>query len=239
VGDCIAIIYTSPILTSLFSWPLLGEALPREFPLQVILVVAGTVLILNPSLLLPQTDTAGVEPPKDYSLVWASLLVCSLCPIVTRKTKDCSWIEVEFVNAAFAAVFLNPLLLGSQYAAFGILPEIPSTAPKEAVLIILAAMGSFLGIAMETKGYQLAEAGKASMFRYIEVPFAYVLQALGTSTPVSTDAILGSGLIIASCVLGVVGQRLGACFLGVRDRGCNQGMSKESADTDITAALQA
>lgn len=165
--------------------------------------------------------------------------MCSLCPIVTRKTKDCSWIEVEFVNALFAAAFLNPLLLGIQYAAFGIVPQIPATAPKEAVLIVLAAVGSFLGIAMETKGYQLAEAGKASMFRYIEVPFAYILQALGTNAPVSTDAILGSGLIIASCVLGVIGQRLGACCLGVRERSCNQGMGKESADSDITAELQA
>merc|ERR1711920_988528 len=73
--------------------------------------------------------------------------------------------------------------------------------PTEVGLIVLVAVGSFVGIAMETKGYQLAEVGKASMFRYVEIPFAYVLQHLGTSAPVTSQAVLGSTLILASCVL--------------------------------------
>merc|ERR1711924_16871 len=71
-------------------------------------------------------------------------------------------------------------------------------------LILLAAAGCFIGLAMETKGYQLAEAGRASMFRNAEVPFGYVLQHFGTNSPLSVKALAGSLCILVSCGLGVI-----------------------------------
>eukprot|EP00931_Biecheleriopsis_adriatica_P041793 TRINITY_DN23842_c0_g1_i2.p1 TRINITY_DN23842_c0_g1~~TRINITY_DN23842_c0_g1_i2.p1 ORF type:complete len:336 (+),score=60.78 TRINITY_DN23842_c0_g1_i2:26-1009(+) len=213
IGDCIAIIYTAPILVSLLSRCILGEALPRVFPLQVVLVIAGTLLIADPPFLHADSISGSATSsgqPKDYSLVFAALLLASITPIVTRQTRDCSWIEVEFVNAAFASAVLNPALLCLQYAVYGVLPEIPPAAPAEAGLLLLAALGSFVGIAMETKGYQLAEAGKATMFRYVEVPLAYALQHFGTAAPVAPRAILGSVLILASCGVGALMQDVGA-----------------------------
>merc|ERR1711871_676602 len=59
---------------------------------------------------------------------------------------------------------------------------------------------------MQTRGYQLAEPGKASMFSYIEVPFAYFLQVMGTTSSLSKSSMLGAVLIIISCVVGAYGQ---------------------------------
>jgi len=211
VGDCIAIIYCSPILTSLLSRALLGELLPGTFPLQVLLVSAGNVLVLDPPFLQQYFSSAAssVGDGSDYRLVFMALAVCCIVPVVTRKTKDCSWIEVEHVSACLASACLDPVLMLGQYAVDGTAPVLPSTGPREVLLIILAAMGSFLGIAMETKGYQLAEPGKATMFRYVEVPFAYVLQRLGTTEPVKAQAVFGSLLIVASCFLGQASRFLG------------------------------
>jgi len=204
VGDCIAITYTSPVFTSILSTLILGEKLPPEFPLQAILCSAGIVLILDPPALHHLWSTTATNSEADYSPAFASLILCCLAPIVTRKTKGCSWIEVEHTNAVFAAVVLNPLAFGAQYFMYGTLSHIPHTSVTQVSLILLAAAGCFVGLAMETKGYQLAEAGRASMFRNAEVPFGYVLQHFGTDSPLSVKALAGSLCILASCGLGVI-----------------------------------
>lgn len=209
LGDSIAIIYCSPILVSIWSLLLLGEPLHVEFPFQVILNMVGIVLVVNPPFLQMGASSTMPESAKpDYSLVFAALLLCSFAPIVTRWTRDCSWIEVEHVNALLACVVFNPTCLYTQFLMEGVKPQWgDGLVPQEAVLILLASLGSFIGIAMETKGYQIADPGKASMYRYVEVPFAYVLQSVGTDAPLETRAILGSLLILASCALSAAAER--------------------------------
>ncbi|CAK0867497.1 unnamed protein product [Prorocentrum cordatum] len=174
MGNCIAIIYCSPVLTSLFSRALLGEALPREFAAQTLLVSCGVALVLDP----PFLHRGGAGPGdgaamlRDYGPVFLALLVCAMVPVATKATRDCSWIEVEHVNACLATCVYGPSLMLAQHALGGAAPLLPAGADSawQSMLIVFAALGSFVGIAMETKGYQLAEVGKATMFRYVEVP---------------------------------------------------------------------
>eukprot|EP00929_Paragymnodinium_shiwhaense_P003051 TRINITY_DN103451_c0_g1_i1.p1 TRINITY_DN103451_c0_g1~~TRINITY_DN103451_c0_g1_i1.p1 ORF type:complete len:336 (+),score=37.92 TRINITY_DN103451_c0_g1_i1:66-1073(+) len=202
VGDCIAIIYAAPIVTSLVSNLCLGEAVPRHFPVQVLLVVLGTVLVVDPPfvhrLLSPGANTG---PAGDYTYLFLALFVGAAVPVLTRKAKSCSWIEVEHVNALLSFTVFDPSLVIGTYLAEGTWPQLPVAAPSAIALMVLASLGSFLATCMETKGYQLAEVGKASMFRYVEVPFAYVLQKLGTTEPVRVQAVVGGLLIIGSCFL--------------------------------------
>jgi len=208
VGNCIAIIYTSPILTSILARILMKEPLGVQYPFQVILVVIGSVLILDPPFI-----SASIHPGEmlqktsaDYTFVFMALCVCAFLPLVTKQTRDCSWIEVEHVSAFLAATVLDPTLLLGEALLTG---EVQTGADnwkgsfKEGVMIVLAAGGAFVGIAMETKGYQLAQVGKASMFRYVEVPFAYFLQSSFTNEPVTGRAFLGSICIVLSCFLGI------------------------------------
>jgi len=134
VGDCIAIIYCSPILTSLMSRALLKEVLPRKFPLQVLLVSTGCLLVLDPPFLHSHEEVEGASPRGDYRLVFLALWLASIVPIITRKAKDCSWIEVEHVSACLASTLLDPSMVLVQYVIYGELPPVPAAAPKEVFL---------------------------------------------------------------------------------------------------------
>lgn len=131
-----------------------------------------------------------------YLEVIAALLFSAALPLVTKKTRDCSWIEarglfgklsfvceVEHVSAFLACVLLDPaLMIANQLlnhdnpvkcplasiSSF-LRPDVDA-GTKEALIIILAALGAFVGVALETKGYQLASVGRASMFRRGEWP---------------------------------------------------------------------
>lgn len=220
MGDCIAIIYCSPILTSIWSRAWLGEKLPGVFPVQTMLVSIGMLFVVYPPFVLRimqggalDTEQAGapVDAEKaDFTLVFVALVLCSLVPVATRRTRSCSWIEVEHVSACLAAAVLDPSLLVVKSAVSGSPLTLPVHVLREGILIIIAAMGSFVGIAMETKGYQMAEPGKAAMFRYVEVPFAYLLQVVGTGSPIAPRAVLGSTLILASCALGLTVRQAAA-----------------------------
>jgi len=207
LGDCIAIIYSSPVLTSIWSFLLNGEQLNYEFPFQVALVATGVVLVINPPFIQAQSTPIDFRSQSpDFSLVYVALMLSSLAPLVTRRTRACSWIEVEHVGAFLACGVLDPALMCTQYLVQGVVPRLKTTSTLEVLLILLAALGSFAGIAMETKGYQMAEPGKATMFRYVEVPFAYLLQCIGTAEAVSSRAVCGSVLILTSCSLGAYFQ---------------------------------
>jgi drug/metabolite transporter (DMT)-like permease len=207
IGDCIAIIYSSPILTSLLSWWLLGETLPSEFPLQVFLVLSGNMLIVDPPFVHGLPTFTSSDSSIAYLVLFIALALAAVLPVVTAKTKACSWIEVEHVGAAVASAVLIPGLMFADYAVYGAVPSIPTESPLDAVNIILAALGTFGGVALETKGYQLASAGRASMFRNLEVPFAYALQRWSTVTPVAPRALLGALLIVMSCGIGGITSR--------------------------------
>jgi len=51
VGDCIALIYASPVLTSLISRVTLKEELPPEFPFQTLMVTTGMIMVVDPPFL--------------------------------------------------------------------------------------------------------------------------------------------------------------------------------------------
>eukprot|EP00746_Dinoflagellata_sp_MGD_P027422 gnl/MRDRNA2_/MRDRNA2_16473_c0_seq1.p1 gnl/MRDRNA2_/MRDRNA2_16473_c0~~gnl/MRDRNA2_/MRDRNA2_16473_c0_seq1.p1 ORF type:complete len:342 (-),score=55.06 gnl/MRDRNA2_/MRDRNA2_16473_c0_seq1:103-1128(-) len=205
MGDCIAIVYCGPILTSLWSSVILNEKLPRLFPVQAALVSSGIFLIVDPPFLRMGLATK-TEQHNDYTFLLIALLVNSFVPIVTRQTKACSWVEVEHVVAACSIFVFNPCLLVAGYVFEGTTPSLPAAAISEVGLIVTAALGAFAGVAMETKAYQLAEPGKAAMFRYIEVPYAYFLQHVGTPKPVASRAIFGAMLIVTSCLVGAWDQ---------------------------------
>jgi len=196
IGDCIAIVYTSPLLTLMLSWVLLGEQLPREFPVQLLLVSIGTALVIDPPFIHATTHN------NNYTNAFLALGAAAIIPVVTRKASDCSWMEVEHVSACLSAVALGPSGIFGSYLMFGSIPDMNPVTTGQIGLVFAAGVGSFVGVAMQTKGYQLAEVGKASMFRYLEVPFGYLLQYVGTSSPVEKHAVIGAVLIILSCLLG-------------------------------------
>jgi len=212
LGDCIAVIYCSPLFTVILSRLILGEKMLAVFPIQALLATSGMCLIIQPPWLvsaLGLSTSAQSSGSSNYTLVFAAMCFSCIMPITTRGTKAASWIEVEHVTSFLAVFMLNPTVYFAQQLANGhdamSLPI--NVSLSEVGLIALAALGSFAGVAMQTKGYQMADPGKACMFCYLEIPFAYFLQHFGTTnSSISTSSIIGAICVLSSCFVGAVAQ---------------------------------
>jgi len=142
----------------------------------------------------------------DYRCVAFAMVINSINPIATHQTRDCSWCEVMLVCSLLSCLVLNPLTACFEHAAFGTWPLLQSLEVWEAPVMLAGALCLFLNMAFEIRGYQLAKPGKAAMFVYMEVPFAYLLQCLRAQHAVQLPAVIGSCLIIASSFIGTFAQ---------------------------------
>lgn len=213
LGDCIAVIYCDPLLTVLLSAVILREQTLSVFPIQAMLAIIGMCFIIQPPFLLKALGVAqNISDDGNYTLAIVAMIFSASMPIVTNKTKDASWIEVEHVTNFMAVFILNPLVFCVQQVSKGeAVLGLPTVDAWEVGLIIIAALGSFSGVAMQTRGYQLADPGKAAMFTYLEIPLGYLLQHLGTESRISAPSIIGAILVILACLLGGVAHMSESC----------------------------
>lgn len=172
-------------------------------------MVAGAVMVedqpLVHRLLHDGKASPGALVPEGRGHVFLVMAVFlgGVTPLVTRMTHACSWIEVEHTNAGLSALVLNPLFAFAWSMVNAALPTLPpGTAGHMLLPLAVAGVLSFFGLAMETQGYQIAEPGKASSFRCLEIPFSFTLQHFGTSTAVTAWDVAGGALIIGSAALG-------------------------------------
>lgn len=213
LGDCTALVYCGPLLTTMLSGMVLGEKMPALFPVQALMAIAGMCLIVQPPWLLSvfglNRSNVDDNAMTGYKLIVAAMLAVAFMPIVTFQTKKASWIEVEHVTCCLAAFVFNPVAIYCQHIANSEMLDslsLPVATFWGSVLIVTAALGSFVADALQTQGYQMAEPGKAVMFRYLEIPFSYLLQCVATDTVLSWPALVGAMLAGLSCVLGAYGQ---------------------------------
>lgn len=209
LGDCTAVVYCSPFLTVLWSRLLLGEKELAIFPIQALIATTGMCFIVQPPLLSRALDLAPADASSggNYTFAILATVVASIMPVVTLNTKDASWIEVEHVTNFLAVFVLNPIFFCAQQFAKGetvLVP--PAVSVWEVAFIVVAALASSAGVALQTRGYQMADPGKASMFTYVEIIFSYSLQVLGTHSPITTNSMIGAILVLLACLLGAAAQ---------------------------------
>ncbi|OLP75056.1 hypothetical protein AK812_SmicGene45220, partial [Symbiodinium microadriaticum] len=85
-----------PVLLATASWKAVRHfGVMAWFQDWILLVLLGTLLVLDPPALrwLLPSDGTEEEKPRDYTYVFLALAVGCICPIVTRQTRECSWIE--------------------------------------------------------------------------------------------------------------------------------------------------
>lgn len=207
--------------------------MPAVFPIQALLATVGVCFIVQPPVVL---RAFGQAPAHDsdggsYTMLVAAMACSSLMPILTRQTREASWIEMEHVTNFLAVFVFNPLVFCIQQFVTGeSLLAMPPIEVWEVGLIVLAASGSFAGVAMQTRGYQMAEPGKAGMFAYLEIPFAYVLQLIFTQNSISTTSIIGAILVLLACLLGAVASLRRPVF----DFAGRPSMNANEVDTEKT-----
>ena len=120
----------------------------------------------------------------------SAAVVGSVLPILVRKSRHCHWTTVEFITTSFASFLLTPVCLGAWFAADHALyrrtinslaggwggPDAWSYRPYGLHVLLFAATLGFVGLALQTYGYQNERSTRASLMSFIEVPFAYALQ---------------------------------------------------------------
>merc|ERR1719171_491096 len=97
--------------------------------------------IVQPPFLLKAfgLSEAGAGSNGDYTLVLAAMVVAAVLPVVTRQTKEASWIEVEHVTNFLAVFVLNPIVCITQQFAKGESPlAMPPLSASEVGLIAAA-----------------------------------------------------------------------------------------------------
>ena len=72
------------------------------------------------------------------------------------------------------------------------------------VLIVCATFTGFLGLALQTLGYQLEQAARASVMTVLEIPFAYLLQYFLFREPITRLGLIGTSLVIAATGLNLL-----------------------------------
>lgn len=203
IAQTAALFYTSPILITLFSAPMLGEKLGIHRILAVVIGFCGVMVILRP-------DADGFNP---YSLL---PILCAVCYaismiIIRRAAVTESAVTVAFyTNVSFASFSLLASGIGWSF-----LPEVPPDGPLNALLkpwtspqdnqwamLGVLALSGVLGHLLIAKAYRSAPASVIAPFDYTYLVWAPILAFLildevpAHSTLVGIAMIMGSGLYI-------------------------------------------
>ena len=203
IAQTAALFYTSPILITLFSVPMLGEKLGLHRILAVVVGFCGVMVILRP-------DTEGFNP---FSLL---PILCAVCYaismiIIRRASVTESAVSVAFyTNVSFASFSLLASGIGWSF-----LGDVPADGPLNALLkpwsapqdgqwmmfgvLALAGVGGHLLIA---KAYRSAPASVIAPFDYTYLVWAPILayfilgEIPAETTLIGIAMIAGSGLYI-------------------------------------------
>ena len=92
----------------------------------------------------------------------------------------------------------TPVLAAGEAAGFG------HTAVGKWLLLVAVTAVGFLGLALQTRGYQLEQAARASVMTVLEIPFAYVLQYALFHDELSLLGLLGVVVVCSATVLNLV-----------------------------------
>ena len=222
---------TGPVFTATFAWLLLGERIDWSFYPIVLLDACGLVLITQPSFLFSASaaaSKAAADGVDDSSYLMGALsslcsaVIAGLLPVCTRKSKECHWTAVNHVSSALSAFLFTPIGFAVWFAtdvtameqsasSFDALAEQGGGGDGAAgvhlgrwPLLLGATVTGFAGLALQTLGYQREEAAKASVMTILEIPFAYLLQAVVFHDEITALGLGGVGLVACGTMLNLL-----------------------------------
>jgi len=214
LGDATTIVYCGPVFTAIFAWMLLGEQVPRNFLCCLALNMGGVCLITQPDFLFGKEggNTAGAGYLQGTLCAVAGAVMCGLLPSLVRLSKGCHWSTVEHVTALTSMAVFTPVAIGLwagiDSLKFGKLESDLSvhwTAGGFALLVGVAVF-EFIGLGLQTYGYQREQAARASLMAYLEIPFSYMLQYLVWGDLLTWLEGVGMVLIITSGLINLYPQ---------------------------------
>ncbi|ETK84128.1 hypothetical protein L915_10858 [Phytophthora nicotianae] len=188
--DATVIILTSPIFTFFLGAAFLGEKINQIDLLAGITSFLGVMFVTRPAFLFPANNvTKEVPPLAVYCAIGGSVTSAVVYILLRRLSKVDTLVAIHyfFVFGTITSI-MTLLILG-----------VKMTVPLEpAFLFALFGSGffSFIGQVFMTKGFQLEQAGIASVMRYFDVVFVVAMDVLILGENVNVLSLLGAGIIM-------------------------------------------
>ncbi len=181
LADATTLQNTTPLVTALLAWRLLGERVGAATAVAIAVGLAGVVLVVRPTG--AALDTAGVA---------TALGGATFSAIAYVTVRQLSRTEHPLVIVFYFSLVATPLALPWALHDF--------VWPSARDWLYLAAIGASTQLAQVfvTMGLSLERAGRATAVGYLQVCFAMVWQLAVFGVAPSTSTLAGAALIIAS-----------------------------------------
>jgi drug/metabolite transporter (DMT)-like permease len=147
-----------------------------------------------------------------------SAVIAGLLPVCTRLSKRCFWTAVNHVSDALSAFLFTPCAFLVWFAIDPTAYDQTASSIRELLragsspaddlphltqwtCLLGATLTGFTGLALQTLGYQRVKAAKASVMTILEIPFAYLLQAVLFHETLSAIGLVGVALVIGGSMI--------------------------------------
>ena len=185
VSEATVILFLSPIMISCIAWGVLKEKIGLSAWAAVLLCFGGVVVAIQPG-------TTGFKPAMLFvvaaSLLYAINAVCSR----HIPPEDNIW-SIAFYGAGFSALLIMPVALWHW----------TPVAPSDALLFCAAACFSSLALGLSAVAYRMASPSFLAPFAYSSLPWSMVVTWVVWQITPSTEALVGTAIILASTTLTV------------------------------------
>ena len=200
LGDVVVlVIATSPLFLVLSARLFLGEAIPRAWPVQMLLLGAGAALVNKPSFLGLAPPTTRSCPALTAALPVGAAICGALMNLASRRVKHLPPVTLLLANDTVAVVFACVVAFAQEGSGAPALLRPPLDGST--LLIALSAVLGFVGLMGNVYAYQnVSVTAIAAVAGSISVPFNYAFQVLFFAEPADALACAGAALIMATTI---------------------------------------
>lgn len=184
LADATTLQNTTPLVTALLAWWLLGERVGGSTFAALACGIAGVLLIVHPS-------GTGLDPiGVGVALASAG---CSAFAYVTVR-------QLARTEHALVIVFYFPVVATPLAIPWAALEWVTPT-PVECLLLIAIGLATQVGQVFLTMGLALERVGRATSVAYLQIVFAIGWQLAVFGDPPAVATVVGAALIIAGTLV--------------------------------------
>ena len=160
----------------------------------MLLSYIGVLFVTRPHILFPSSQTKDTDTIA-VCCCFAAAFIQAWAYISMRRLQKMHYLAIIHYYSLFCLLLSSVNLL-----VFGISIHAPQQL-KIQLLLIASALLTALGQIFVTQGFQLENAGVASVMRYCDLVFIFIWDTMLLGEHVDGYSILGGGIIIAGAVL--------------------------------------
>lgn len=204
LGDATTIGNTFPFFTMIFACMCLSEQTrkrsAKEWCYSVILcgvALFGIMLISTPHF-AALTGAHSINP-VGVAFALGGAVVNALMVVVVKLSNEVHWSAIEHTTALLSTFVLTPIALLVFPHATGESAWAETDLSRGSVLLVFfIASLEFLGLVLETIGFQAADVVHASILNMVEVPWSYTLQVFVRGEALRPVSVGGAALILSA-----------------------------------------